>query len=47
MFDEAAEIITRGLETGIVEASGKYYTIPATEVRPRGDKTLRDRTVMV
>lgn len=47
MFDEAAEIIVRGLETGIVEASGKWYDIPATEVRPRGDRSLRDRTVMV
>lgn len=47
MFDEAAEIIVRGLETGIVEASGSFYTIPATEIRPRGDKGLRDRAVMV
>ena len=47
MFDEAAAIIVRGLETGVVEASGKWYNIPPTEVRPRGDGSLRDRVVMV
>jgi alkanesulfonate monooxygenase SsuD/methylene tetrahydromethanopterin reductase-like flavin-dependent oxidoreductase (luciferase family) len=47
MFDEAAAIIVRGLETGVVEADGKWYRIPATEVRPRGDRALRDRMVMV
>jgi len=47
MFDEAAPIIMRGVETGIVEADTKWYKIPRTEVRPRPFKSFRDRTVMV
>ena len=33
-FDEAAEIIMQGLETGIVEADTQHYKQPRTEVRP-------------
>jgi len=33
-FDEAADLIIRGLETGIVEGDGKYYPYKRTEVRP-------------
>lgn len=47
MFDEAALIIMNGLETGIVEANGKWYQQPPVEVRPRRDKSFKDRTVMV
>jgi alkanesulfonate monooxygenase SsuD/methylene tetrahydromethanopterin reductase-like flavin-dependent oxidoreductase (luciferase family) len=47
MFDEAAEIIMRGLETGIVEADTKWYKQPRIEVRPRPFKSFKDRTVMV
>jgi alkanesulfonate monooxygenase SsuD/methylene tetrahydromethanopterin reductase-like flavin-dependent oxidoreductase (luciferase family) len=47
MFDEAAEIIIAGVETGIVEANTKFYKIPRTEVRPRPFKSFKDRTVMV
>jgi len=47
MFDEAAEIIMRGLETGIVEADTKWYKQPRVEVRPRPLKSFKDRTVMV
>ncbi|MGH8596731.1 MAG: LLM class flavin-dependent oxidoreductase [Gammaproteobacteria bacterium] len=42
-FDEAAEIILRGLETGIVEADGQYYQQPRTTVRPAPLKSFRDR----
>ena len=34
-FDEAAELIIRGLETGVVEGNGRYYKQLRTEVRPR------------
>ncbi len=42
-FDEAAELIFRGLETGIVEGDGKYYKQRRTEVRPRPYASFRDR----
>lgn len=47
MFDEAAMIVMRGTETGIVESDSKWYRIPRTEVRPRPFKSFKDRTVMV
>ncbi len=47
MFDEAALIVMQGLETGIVEAEGKWYQIPRTEIRPRPFKSFKERTVMV
>lgn len=47
MFDEAALIIMNGVETGIVEADTRWYKIPHTEVRPRPEKSFKDRTVMV
>ena len=47
MFDEAALIIMQGLETGIVEADTKWYKQPRTEIRPRPQKSFKDRTVMV
>ncbi len=47
MFDEAALIIMQGLETGVVEAEGKWYRIPRSEIRPGPFKSFRDRTVMV
>jgi len=33
-FDEAAEMILRGLETGVVEGAGPYYPQPPIQVRP-------------
>ena len=47
MFDEAALIIMAGLETGYVEADGKWYKQSRVEVRPRPQKSFKDRTVMV
>jgi alkanesulfonate monooxygenase SsuD/methylene tetrahydromethanopterin reductase-like flavin-dependent oxidoreductase (luciferase family) len=47
MFDEAAQIIMKGVETGIVEADTQWYKIPRTEIRPRGSKSFKDRMVMV
>ena len=47
MFDEAALIIMGGLETGFVEANTKWYKQPRVEVRPRPEKSFKDRAVMV
>ena len=42
-FDEASEMIIRGLETGIVEGHGKHYKQMRTEVRPRPYASFKDR----
>jgi len=42
-FDEAAELILRGLETGVVEGDGKHYKQIRTEVRPGPYATFKDR----
>lgn len=42
-FDEAAEFVMSGLETGVCEWNGKYYKQTRTEVRPRPLKSFRDR----
>lgn len=46
-FDEAAEMIIRGLETGFVEGDGKYYKQPRVEVRPRRVDSFKGRQYMV
>lgn len=46
-FDEAAEIVLRGLESGFVEADTRFYKQPRIEVRPRPIKSFKDRTYMV
>jgi alkanesulfonate monooxygenase SsuD/methylene tetrahydromethanopterin reductase-like flavin-dependent oxidoreductase (luciferase family) len=46
-FDEAAEMIVRGLETGIVEGDGKYYKQNRTEVRPGPLRSFKDRLYAV
>lgn len=42
-FDEAAELIMGGLETGVVEGNGRYYKQKRTEVRPRPYASFKDR----
>ncbi|MBI1181006.1 MAG: LLM class flavin-dependent oxidoreductase [Alphaproteobacteria bacterium] len=42
-FDEAAELIMRGLETGVVEGHGPMYPQKRTEVRPRPYASFKDR----
>lgn len=42
-FDEAADMIIRGLETGIVEGNGKYFKQKRTEVRPRPYASWKNR----
>jgi alkanesulfonate monooxygenase SsuD/methylene tetrahydromethanopterin reductase-like flavin-dependent oxidoreductase (luciferase family) len=46
-FNEAVEIIVRGVETGIVEADTKYFKQARVEVRPRPFKSFQDRRAMV
>ena len=46
-FDEAAEMILRGLRTGFVEGSGKFYPQPRVEVRPRPSRSFDGRTFCV
>jgi alkanesulfonate monooxygenase SsuD/methylene tetrahydromethanopterin reductase-like flavin-dependent oxidoreductase (luciferase family) len=46
-FDEAVEIVLRGLETGVVEADGKFFKQPRVEVRPRPNASFAGRTYMV
>ena len=42
-FDEAAEMIFKGLETGVVEGDGPYYRQRRTEIRPRPYASFKDR----
>ena len=46
-FDESAEIIIKGLESGVVEADGKFYKQPRTEVRPGPFASFQDRLYSV
>jgi len=46
-FDEAAELIVRGLETGVVEGRGPHYKQVRTEVRPRPYASFKDRLYAV
>jgi alkanesulfonate monooxygenase SsuD/methylene tetrahydromethanopterin reductase-like flavin-dependent oxidoreductase (luciferase family) len=46
-FDEAVEIVVRGLEEGVVEAHGRFYEQPRVEIRPRPNASFRGRTYMV
>lgn len=42
-FDEAADLIVRGLETGIAEGRGPYYKQMRTEIRPAPYASFKDR----
>ncbi|MGE0682674.1 MAG: LLM class flavin-dependent oxidoreductase [Candidatus Binatia bacterium] len=46
-FNEAVEIIVKGVETGFVEAHTKYFNQARVEVRPRPFKTFKGRRSMV
>ncbi len=45
-FDESAEIILQGLETGFIEYDGKYFKQERRELRPRPFKSFKDRLYM-
>jgi alkanesulfonate monooxygenase SsuD/methylene tetrahydromethanopterin reductase-like flavin-dependent oxidoreductase (luciferase family) len=44
VFDEAAETILSALETGVIEASGGYVSVPKRELRPKPTGTFVGRT---
>jgi alkanesulfonate monooxygenase SsuD/methylene tetrahydromethanopterin reductase-like flavin-dependent oxidoreductase (luciferase family) len=46
-FDEAAEMILRGLRTGFVEGNGPFYRQPRTEIRPRPKRSFDGRVYAV
>jgi alkanesulfonate monooxygenase SsuD/methylene tetrahydromethanopterin reductase-like flavin-dependent oxidoreductase (luciferase family) len=46
-FDEAAEMILRGLRTGFMEGDGPFYRQPRTEIRPRPTRSFEGRVYAV
>src|SRR2546428_8359666 len=46
-FDEAAEMILRGLRTGFMEGDGPFYRQPRNDVRPRPKRSFDDRVYAV
>jgi alkanesulfonate monooxygenase SsuD/methylene tetrahydromethanopterin reductase-like flavin-dependent oxidoreductase (luciferase family) len=44
VFDESAEMILGALESGYIEASGKYVNVPKRELRPRPTGSFIGRT---
>jgi alkanesulfonate monooxygenase SsuD/methylene tetrahydromethanopterin reductase-like flavin-dependent oxidoreductase (luciferase family) len=46
-FDQAAEIILKGLATGFVEADTPHYKQPRVEIRPRNPASFEGRSYMV
>lgn len=46
-FDQSAEIILAGLESGFVEADTPFYKQPRVEIRPRPERSFKGRSFMV
>jgi alkanesulfonate monooxygenase SsuD/methylene tetrahydromethanopterin reductase-like flavin-dependent oxidoreductase (luciferase family) len=46
-FDEASEMIMRGLRTGVMEGNGPFYRQPRTEIRPRPTRSFDGRLYAV
>ena len=46
-FDESARMVLRALDTGVIEGDGPYFPQPATEIRPRPERSFRDRVYCV
>jgi alkanesulfonate monooxygenase SsuD/methylene tetrahydromethanopterin reductase-like flavin-dependent oxidoreductase (luciferase family) len=42
-FDEAARMVIDALETGYIEGGGPYYAQSRTAIRPRPERSFRDR----
>jgi alkanesulfonate monooxygenase SsuD/methylene tetrahydromethanopterin reductase-like flavin-dependent oxidoreductase (luciferase family) len=42
-FDESAAMILKALDTGVIEGDGPFYPQPATELRPKPDRSFADR----
>ena len=46
-FDEASLMIVEALKTGFIEGDGLFYPQPRTEIRPRPEKSFKDRIYAV
>ncbi|MBV1876763.1 MAG: LLM class flavin-dependent oxidoreductase [Pseudomonadales bacterium] len=46
-FDESSAMIVDALETGFIQGDGKFYATPKTEIRPRPNKTFKNRIYAV
>jgi len=46
-FDEAARMVLDALDTGFIEGDGQYFPQPRTEIRPRPERSFRDRLYCV
>jgi alkanesulfonate monooxygenase SsuD/methylene tetrahydromethanopterin reductase-like flavin-dependent oxidoreductase (luciferase family) len=46
-FDEASQLIVDALESGVIEGNGTHYPQPRAEIRPRPERSFRDRIYAV
>ncbi len=46
-FDEGATMVVEALETGVIQGDGPYYPQPPAEIRPRPERSFKDRTYAV
>jgi alkanesulfonate monooxygenase SsuD/methylene tetrahydromethanopterin reductase-like flavin-dependent oxidoreductase (luciferase family) len=46
-FDESAAMVVRALETGFIEGEGPCYPQPRIEIRPRPERSFKDRLYAV
>ncbi len=46
-FDEAARMILDALESGVIEGAGPYFPQPRIDIRPRPERSFRERTYCV
>lgn len=46
-FDEASVMIMKALDSGFIEGDGPHYPQPRTEIRPRPERSFRDRAYAV
>lgn len=46
-FDESVQMITKALETGVIEGDGPHFQQPRTPIRPRPSRDLKDRLYSV
>ena len=46
-FDEAAPMILKALETGVIEGDGKYYKQPLAKIRPAPTRSFKGRITQV
>jgi alkanesulfonate monooxygenase SsuD/methylene tetrahydromethanopterin reductase-like flavin-dependent oxidoreductase (luciferase family) len=46
-FDESARMVLDALETGFIEGDGPYYPQARTPIRPRPERSFKDRTYAI